>query len=34
MKLKRLIIMSNKMLVQIGAGKIGRGYIADLFNEA
>ena len=26
--------MSNKMLVQIGAGKIGRGYIADLFNEA
>ena len=25
---------NEKRLVQIGAGKIGRGYIADLFNEA
>lgn len=25
---------NEKHLVQIGAGKIGRGYIADLFNEA
>ena len=25
---------TEKQLVQIGAGKIGRGYIADLFKEA
>ena len=26
--------MAKKELVLIGAGKIGRGYIADLFNDA
>ena len=26
--------MAKKELVLIGAGKIGRGYIADLFNTA
>ncbi|MBR6822643.1 MAG: hypothetical protein IKM87_05715, partial [Clostridia bacterium] len=26
-------MVNKKNLVQIGAGKIGRGYIADLFTE-